>query len=188
MTVLNPSGAVAGASDVPLGVIGTFATSSEGSTLADVSLSLANVYSLTTGAQTANSAYYTQILVPNAITVYQLGVLNGGTVSGNFDLGIYNSSLTKVISTGSTVQAGVSAIQLVDISDTALSAGVYYLAFAADNITGLYQHSGVNILMTRASGCSQQASAFPLPATAVFAAQTVQFQPLVFGAIQGATI
>lgn len=67
-------------------------------------------------------------------TCYQLGVYNGSSVGENFDVGIYDGSWNRIISTGSTACSGT--VQFVDVADTVLQARtLYYLVQSRDNIT-----------------------------------------------------
>ena len=116
---------------------------------------------------TANLAIFYPVRVTRSFTAAQLFVLNGATASGNIDVGIYDSSGTRLVSSGSTAQSGTSAVQAFNIADTLLAAGWYYLAVAMDNTTGTLLRSTVNHFTAAASvGVGQQSSAFPLPATA----------------------
>lgn len=131
----------------------------------------------------ANQAIYIPILIPLPFVIKQFFVLNGGTVSGNLDLGIYDYGLSKKISTGSTAQSGTSTRQLVNVTDTAFPPGRYYLAIAVDNTTA--QFLQVNIQAPnphRMFGVAQQASAFPLPSTATLAALAGTGIGVLFGA------
>ena len=83
------------------------------------------------------------ILYPfRVLTTYQMGcmwVLNGGTVSGNFDIGVYDnpdggSVLNRVASIGSTAQSGANVPQAVANSGY-LPPGNYYAALCFDNTT-----------------------------------------------------
>lgn len=66
-------------------------------------------------------------------TVTRLGWVNGTTLTtSNFDMGIYTSAFARVVSTGSTARAGASAWQFVDVADTPLAPGDYYLVGAGD--------------------------------------------------------
>jgi len=130
---------------------------------------------------TANLALYVPFSVMKPITVTLLWWYNGAAVNGNVDCGIYDISGTRIISTGSTVQAVVSSIQSVDIADIQIGPGNFYLAIALDNIVGtlfrgtLYMNIGPAV-----TGMAQEANAFPLPATATFAQITGNYIP-VFG-------
>jgi hypothetical protein len=62
-----------------------------------------------------------------------------GTASGNVDVGIYSSdgtTLTRLVSSGSTAAAGASAVQTITVASAALVPSFsYYLAVAPDNAT-----------------------------------------------------
>lgn len=121
----------------------------------------------------SNRALACPIIIPAPVRAKRIFTRNGSTVSGNIDLGIYRHDLTKIISTGSTAQSGTSTLQFIDITDTDLPAGNYYLAYSIDNNTGqigtVTPFSG---LMARMTGAFQMASAFALPTTLTPAAAT----------------
>ena len=128
----------------------------------------------------ANDAFFLPFFVPKTVTVLELWWINGATVSGNVDVGIYNTSLARVVSTGSTAQSGTTATQVVDIADTVLvGPAMYYGALACDNVTATF-FRGNNYLTAaaRIAGAFQQSSAFALPATAVAAAYASQYAPV----------
>jgi hypothetical protein len=112
----------------------------------------------------ANRAMFIPIEVETTITVIGISWLNGGTVSGNVDVGIYDLVGNLLISAGSTAQAGINSIQSVSLTATILSAGVYYAAMAMDNATGTINECSIgNAPGGRTFGIQQMASAFPLP-------------------------
>lgn len=136
----------------------------------------------------ANLALYLPILVRTPVTAFQLGWLNAATVSGNVDAGIYDRNGNRLVSAGSTAMSGSSAIQLVDTADTTLPPDLYYLAMACDNTTATFARASLSgAAAWRTSGVAQQASAFPLPSTAAFAAMAQTVVPDVFAAIATAT-
>lgn len=118
----------------------------------------------------ANKAYYIPISVFSKITVVKMLVINGGTVSGNIDVGIYDAGGARLVSSGSTAQTGTNVIQEFNITDITLSPGLYYLACAMDNTTGILEVWNPNAAIMRSAGVCEQASAFALPSTATFAA------------------
>lgn len=118
---------------------------------------------------TANMALYVPFWLPTPLTAIQMFVFNGATVSGNIDVGIYAADGTRIVSSGSTAQAGTNALQAFDITDTLLGPGNYYLAIAADNTTGTQFRTTFAARHAAGQGCFTQASAFALPATATFA-------------------
>ena len=126
---------------------------------------------------TANLALFIPLYLPESITTTKLFWGNGDVVSGNVDMGIYQTSGTRLASTGSTAQAGTSGPQSVALATT-LPTGTYYLALAMNNITGrMTRSTGVNVGLARAAGMMEQASAFPLPAAATFATLTTNYVP-----------
>lgn len=160
----------------------------EGSPIADACASLG--LGLASSAWgTANLALFMPFLLPTQETLYQLGWLNGATVSGNVDAGIYDRDFAKVVTTGSTAQSGTSVGQLVDIADTVLPPGLYYAAIAADNVIATLQQFTVLAALMRACGMGQMAAAFPLPATLTWAApNSLQKVPHVAGNVGQAVL
>lgn len=127
----------------------------------------------------ANRAIFVPFVLPERVTVRQLLCVNGGTVSGNVDVGIYNSDLSLLISSGSTAQAGVNSTQTFDVTDTVLQPGFFYLAMAANNILATNQRWAPFGTQQGAFGVAQQASAFPLPASATLASVTSSYIPYI---------
>lgn len=114
----------------------------------------------------ANRAIFYPFLLHVPTVLTKLWCLNGNTVSGNLDIGIYDVAGTKLVSTGSTAQSGTSALQTVTITALPLAPGTYYMAMAMDNTTGtLYRITTPTVNLAIGLGWFQQATAFPLPAT-----------------------
>lgn len=123
----------------------------------------------------ANLAIFYPFVLSERATAVQLWMYNGGTASGNADLGVYYPDGTRLVSMGSTAQSGTSDLQRMNITDTVLPAGVtLYMAVAFNGTTGTLHRmpASVGIPQLRALGLLEMASAFPLPATATFAAIT----------------
>ena len=87
-----------------------------------------------------NRAIYCPILVEDPVTVKQL-VVWPTVQSGNFDIGIYTETGKRVISKGSTAVGAANTMQPVDITDTPLTPGFYYLGMSCDNTTAAFQRS-----------------------------------------------
>jgi hypothetical protein len=121
----------------------------------------------------ANAAAFIPFRIGQAATVLKLGWHNGGVVSGNVDCGIYNEAGSRIVSAGSTPASGTSAIQAVDTTDITLQPGRYYLALAVDNTTQTFLAWSLGVAAyVRMLALANQASAFPLPATATLAIAT----------------
>ncbi len=114
-------------------------------------------------------------------------IYNGGTVSGNVDVGVYTSEGTKVVTSGTTAHTGTSTTQIFDITDTLLNPGLYYLACAFDNNTALIAHSGnLAINNARTVGIRQASSSFVLPTAVTFEALASAYVPSIH--ISGSTV
>lgn len=119
----------------------------------------------------ANDAIYVPFRVPVTVTVYKMGMGAGGTAGGNFDLGIYRADGTKLVSSGSTARVANSEV-IVDVTNTTLQPGLYYLAMSADGTNSYIGYSCVHLVQAQGMGIKRQGTAFTLPATATFAAAT----------------
>ena len=128
---------------------------------------------------TANKAIYVPFVVHNQMTAVKLFVQNAATVSGNIDLGLYDAFGNRLVSSGSTAQAGTSALQSFDVTDTLLLPGVYYMACALNNGTGTVLGGAFTVNGIGAMGVLEQTSAFALPATATMVAPTGTFIPSI---------
>jgi len=127
----------------------------------------------------ANLAIYIPFVLQSPITVVKMFVLNDDAVSGNIDVGIYNTDGTRLVSSGSTTHADTNAMQVFDVTDTTLAAGYYFFACALDNTTGKLSRWPVPSDRERAMGIHVQTSAFALPSTATFAAATGDDAPMI---------
>jgi len=129
---------------------------------------------------TANLALFIPFVLSMPVTAVKMFAYNGATVSGNIDLGLYDTTGIRLVSIGSTAQAGTGATQEFNITDTNIGPGRFYLAVAMNNTTGtLYRGTMTNAAILQSTGMSQMATAFPLPATATLAAVSVNYVPLI---------
>jgi hypothetical protein len=128
----------------------------------------------------ANRAFFIPFRIARPLTVAKLWSFNGATVSGNIDVGIYDAAGARLVSSGSTAQAGTTAIQEFDVADTALDAPAqYYLGVALNNATGTLRRYTPAVPLGAAIGCAQQDTAFPLPSPATFAVHATAYVPIV---------
>lgn len=156
-------------------VITPFSPESIGTILASWAL---NPYSASGAWPTANLAIFIPFVLTRPTTIYQLGWFNGSAVSGNIDVGIYDAAFNRLTSTGSTAQAGTTAPQSVDITDIIIGPGLFWMAAVMDNTTGTLQRTTIGVAaLCRATGMCEQATAFPLPATATPTLYTQNYVP-----------
>lgn len=86
---------------------------------------------------TANAAHFYPFFLTQTAIAYQLLFYVGATSSGNIDVGIYDSQFNRIVSSGSTaMSATTNTVQELNIADTTLGAGEYFLAAGCDNATG----------------------------------------------------
>lgn len=136
-------------------------------------------YANTAAVWTANRAVYQPVLVEVPCTVFQIQV-TVSTQAGNLDVGIYQmESLKRIVSKGSTAVAA-AGFQALDITDTYLVPGWYFLAFCCDSSTAVFRNSGVAAAAARACGFAEQAvGAVTLPDPAVPAAYATACAPQI---------
>ena len=123
------------------------------------------------GYPSANRALYFPFTLLDPFIIDKMFWANGTVVSGNVDVGVYDSASTpnRLVSTGTTAQATVSVLQEVNITNYTLSPGTYYLAIACDNVTATFWRTTQAAASLEVCGAAQQATAFVLPTTATFA-------------------
>lgn len=98
------------------------------------------------GTLVANRAYVQPFLLQRPVVVTKLGWINGATVAGNVDVAIYDNNLDLILSCGSTAQSGTNAKQTVDVTDTTLRPGIYYMAMAVSDGTATVSRMGISNL------------------------------------------
>jgi hypothetical protein len=153
-------------------IIGTMSAESLGEELGSMTAPTTAVW------PSANLAIYVPFRVAASITVDRMWVYKGGTAAGNIDIGIYNDAGTRLVSLGSTADAGTTVIVTFDVANTTLSRGYYYLAFACSDGTATFARAAIGGNMP--FGVKQEASALPLPATATMVdSMTTNYIPIL---------
>ena len=133
--------------------------------------------SVNTGYPAANRAIFLPFTLWRTEIVTKIVIVPGATPSGNVDVGLYDIAGTRLVSSGSTVKGAAATPQALDIADTILGPGLFYMAIAQDGTTQLLAQSPAAVLSLQGWGMAQQATAFPLPATATFATISTAFIP-----------
>ena len=132
-----------------------------------------------------DAAFYHPVVVPVTCVVRRMWWANGSTVSAsyNIDVGIYADAGRKpgrrLVSTGSTAQGTASVVQFVDVTDTVLPPGLYWLGMACSSSVATFfrqnTSQAVNALLI-----FQQSSALPLPSTAT-PVEATEYMTYLFG-------
>lgn len=131
----------------------------------------------------ANLAIFVPFRLAAPVIVYKMATGSGTTAAGNFDIGIYDSAGNRLVSSGTTAK-GASVEHIIDVTDTVIGPGLFYLAMSADgtnNYTMLTPSgtSPVPLQKTRLMGIVAAASSFVLPSTVTFAASTFAPIPMI---------
>ena len=137
----------------------------------------------------ANRALYMPFEIHDVCTAYQIAFVVG-VQSGNLDVGIYDEVKNRLVSAGSTA-VGAAGVQVVNITDTVLTPGCYFLAMCVDNITAAFQAvtGGITALALQTFGVQQQAvGAVTLPDPATFANPASAYLPPMYVSTMLSTI
>ena len=128
---------------------------------------------------TANKILYIPFRLSEPITVQQLLLHNGAAVSGNVEMAIYSEDGTRIVTSGSTAQAGTTAIQLLNITDTLLGRGAFYFGVSLNNVTGELNRVAPVLGLCQMIGLlTETPGSFGLPAIATFSAYVDAYLPL----------
>lgn len=134
----------------------------------------------------ANLAFYYPFRLSSWATAYQLLFWVGATSSGNIDVGIYDSQLNRIVSAGSTaMSATVNTVQEINITDTVLPPGDYFIGGVCSNTTGtVFLTSLADESILSAMPIYEEANALPLPNPATPVVSTQSTPPIVAIGIQ----
>lgn len=139
----------------------------------------AQTFPATVAWPTANKAIYIPFTIDRTVTVYQVGWYNGATPTGTRETGVYDAGGARIVQ-GAASASGASLIQRVDVTDTLLQPGQYFLA-VTNTDTSAYFACIPAAPACASLGVLTQVTANPLPATATFALdQTLAFVPIGF--------
>lgn len=144
------------------------------------------------GTFTANLVVYVPLVTVERLLVRQFFWLNGAAVDGNTDVGIYSADGSVLLgSAGSTLNAGISALQAVNVADFLLPANSrLWLALSSDSSVQTYLRAAPAVVYyLDYVGVKQQAAGWSsgLPSSATLAVPSVAVLPM-FGFTGSAVI
>jgi hypothetical protein len=129
---------------------------------------------------TASNAIFVPFTLNLPVTVTRLFTLNGATVSGNIDMGVYTQDGARMSSFGATTQqANINGPQFVTPTAFTIGAGRYYFGISIPNTAGTLFRTSVTVVRLQEMGVCNMAAAHPLPATATFATATATYLPWI---------
>lgn len=94
----------------------------------------------------SNTVFYLPFVVHRTATVKRIAWLNGGTVVGTTEVGIYNEAGARLVTSGAITNSGTNAQQVADIADTELTPGLYYAALVSTGGSSCYFHLVMGVL------------------------------------------
>lgn len=126
---------------------------------------------------TTNKSIFYPFFTEEPVTFATLFLYTGATVTNNVDVGIFDITGKKIISTG-TKAASASTLNLWTVASTTIGVGTFYFGVAcAGTATTMFGYAGTNQFL-RYHGCLEMASNFVL-GDATFAQTSATFIPLV---------
>lgn len=130
---------------------------------------------------TANTAIYVPVRVRVPMRVTHMWYASETVGTDNIDLGIYNASGTRLVSTGAIAKVASATARVEDITDTSLAPGLYYLAMNCASATATFRWLAAGAPLPAAAGLRDEAvGATALPSTATWSvAQTLGRIPMI---------
>lgn len=127
-----------------------------------------------------NQAYFYPFRLDVGATAMKLYYITGPTQNGNVDMGIYDSQFNAVITSGSTAQGAANTLNALDITDTSLPPGNYWVAFASNSATAtVFANADGDELSMGVLPYYVQASAFALPTTTATPVKSTAASPVL---------
>ncbi len=150
-----------------------------------VPLTVLNIFDSSQNYVAVNVGVFVPFTIPEAVTFTKLGWGNGSAVAGNLDVGLFAEDGTMIVAAGITAQLNTTTLQVVDITDTTLARGRYYLGLTSDT-SGITQKVRASLPVAgilQALGLLQDSAAAPPFSTscnpATFVAYAQAFIPVV---------
>lgn len=127
----------------------------------------------------ANRIIYIPFYVNQKCLARKISWINGTAVAGNVTVGIYNSALGRLVTSGTIAQSGVSSVQTADITDTDLSPGTYWMAMLSSSASAQFMRTNTNVGIMRMSGMFEESGTFFLNSTATVTPLSTNYMPLM---------
>lgn len=152
--------------------LGTYIFQTVGTTIHDVST---NFLSWAAGG---SAALYIPFFLSKTIQVNLMWIKNGTTI-GNVDVGIYDSSGTRLVSFGGTPHTGNTAIQTFTLTPTEIGPGQFYMALVFDDSTTTLAQYATTNSFAKLAGIAKTSTSYPLPAKVTLGSYNSSRVPLI---------
>jgi len=120
---------------------------------------------------------YVPFYLSQSILVAKMFVYNGTVVDGNIDLGIYDKSGKKLMSTGSVAQSGTEVLQVLDITGPRIGPGNFYIALGNSSGNAKFHQVSVGSEQNLWIIGVLDEQTFPLPNQATFTPMGLCYVP-----------
>lgn len=129
---------------------------------------------------TGSTAIALPLCLAHPFLVRKVWWFNGTTATtDSADVGVYTEAGSRLVSGGGTAISGASGLQEVDVTDTPLRPGRYWLCYVQNGTTATPVRWALGSApLGRAIGIAQMGTAYPLPTTLTPAALTMTALPL----------
>ncbi|MEO6604357.1 MAG: hypothetical protein ABIN55_01965 [Aeromicrobium sp.] len=151
-----------------------------GDDLSTVAIRVLGGGTLASSALATDRAVYVPINIPRPLVAKRMWYVVGATGGTNtIQLGIYTESGSQIVATTATTVGTAANLVHLDITDTTLTPGSYYLAVVLNGTTATILRWGLQTTPLGRLVVLHQAAARPLPATATFAASNDNIVPYI---------
>ena len=116
----------------------------------------------------ANLIIYSPVRIKSRVVARKMWFQSAATGTDNIDIGIYDRGGTRIVSSGAVAKGAVAQEQVVDITDTTIGPGLYYIGFTSTTTTNQFSRSLPTVPNMAAQGARTEAGAGTLPATATW--------------------
>lgn len=165
----------------PLNVITPWHPESLAAPLSKGTSALALGNTASTAVGTINQAWFYPFRLYETATVVKLSLVIGATAAGNIDIGVYDAQGNLLVSSGSTAQGSTSTLQSIDVTDTTLQPGTYWMAVMGSDATGTWfaRLAADELLVPYAYALQQTTGGFGLPNPATMSRSSATTMPLI---------
>lgn len=126
----------------------------------------------------ANLALYVPFSVSQALTVYEGWVVAGTTSGGNYDIGVYSATGSRLTSAGATARTLSTVNNTTAMTNLVLVPRVrYYMAFSADG-TANYLAGTMSAGIYESMGMLESTTSYVLPASPTLSRTTRAYIPM----------